>query len=155
MIIQFPLYLIYEKLKTEILKINVDFTRFGNEPITFNSMRTFIGNNIELKLANPNKQIKRNFLIKDLTEHNLITITSNSVVYKLFEINFILEDFIFREDHTFKIFDIYNKPHDITPTIIDTDINTVKFQILEKDFNNLYNATLTSPIILQILETIN
>jgi len=154
--IQMPLYIFSENEMPTIEKINVDFSRIGNDPITVNSMRSFIkDSNDYLRLAASKKNIKANLLLFNLLEdHNLIDITVNAIDYKLFEVSIPKDDLEFQEDYVFRIFDVNNKIHDITPTLIDTDKNTVKFQVTNQDYIKYYSASLTTPIILQIIENL-
>jgi len=149
--IQCPLYLLYDFPVKTIERINVDFTRFGNEPISENSMRSFISHNEELRLTEPKKMVRRNLLIHELSDFNLMDLEVKGVNYKLFEIQFDPNDFLIKDNMEFVFFDIYNRFHRIEPTLIDKDINTVKFQIEEKEFGK-FNATITNPIILQFVE---
>ena len=153
LLVQMPLHYLYNDPKPVIERINVDFTRFGHEPISYNSMRSVLEENEKLKLTTPNKLVRRNLLIHDLNEFGLSTLNVNDIEYKLFEIQFEFEDFIIKENFQFNFFDINFRFHqDIKPTLIDTDINTVKFQITEEDYNKYFEASMTSPIIVQFVE---
>lgn len=156
LMIQMPLYIFSEKEKGIIERINVDFTRIGNDPITTNSTRSFIKNtNDYLVLSNSTKNIKANLLLFNLLEdNNLTSLTVNDINYKLFDVYIPESDLVLEEDFIFRIFDVRNQVHDITPTLIDTDINTIKFQVTNEDYENYYTASLTTPIILQIIENL-
>jgi hypothetical protein len=156
LMIQVPLYIFSEKETGTIERINVDFTRIGNDPITINSTRSFIKDtNDYLLLSESTKNIKANLLLFNLLEdNNLTSLTVNDIDYKLFEVYIPEKDLVLQENFIFRIFDIRNQIHDITPTLIDTDINTVKFQVTDEDYQNYYNASLTTPIILQIIENL-
>jgi len=151
---QMPLYFLLDEIKQDILKINMDFSRFGNEPISSNSMRSFNQQSEKLYLADATKQVRRNVLIHDLFEkqYNLTTLIVNEVEYTLFEIHLNSTDLVIKENFIFRFFDIRNAVHRITPTLIDTDINTVKFQILTTDYERYFCASITLPIIVQFVE---
>jgi hypothetical protein len=159
---QIPLYLIYEDIKPIISKINVDFTRFGHEPISENSMRSFTLTDNYLILATAKKYVRRNLLIHDFEDFNLTNITVNNIEYKLFEIRFNIEDFEIKENFLFRLFDATNNIHDITPTLIDqeyiqSDIikSVAKFQVTKQDFENYFEASITTPVVLQIIEDLS
>jgi len=153
---QMPLHYLYNDPKPIIERINVDFTRFGHEPISYNSMRSVMEESEKLKLTTPNKLVKRNLLVHDLSEFKLSSLVVNDIEYKLFEVTFDINDFIIKENFEFNFFDVNYRFHkDIKPTLIDTDINTVKFQISNKYYENYFKASITSPIILQFVELTN
>ncbi len=156
---QIPLYLIYEHIKPVISKINLDFSRFGNEPISENSMKSFTNVENHLSLVQAKKHVKRNLLIHDFSDFKLTEITVDNITYKLFEVRFNIEEFEIKENFLFRIFDKYNNIHDIIPTLIDkeyieSDIirSVAKFQVTKQDFQNYFEATITRPIVLQFIE---
>ena len=153
--IQMPLYFILDEIKNDILKINMDFSRFGNEPISSNSMRSFNQQSDKLYLTDATKIVRRNLLIHDLTEHNLTTLEVNEVDYTLFEIHFDEDEFEIKNNFIFRFFDTTSTIHEIVPTLIDTDINTVKFQVTTSDYEQYFNATITLPIIVQFVEDLS
>ena len=155
--IQMPIYFLLDEIKQDILTINMDFSRFGNEPISSNSMRSFNQQSDKLYIAQPDKMIRRNVLIHDITEpqYNSTTLIVNDIDYTLFEIHINSTDLVIKENFIFRFFDIYNNIHTITPTLIDTDINTVKFQLTTTDYEQYFCATLTLPIIVQFVEVLS
>ena len=153
MLIQMPLHFLYNDPKPIIERINVDFTRFGHEPISENSMRSVTGTCEQLRLTTPNKLVRRNLLVHDLEEFSLDTLIVNEISYKLFAITFEFEDFIIKENFEFNFFDVNTRFHrNIKPTLLDTDTNTVKFQFTEEEYNNYFKAEMTKPIIVQFVE---
>jgi len=153
MLIQMPLHFLYNDPKPIIETINVDFTRFGHEPISENSMRSVTGTCEQLRLTTPNKLVRRNLLVHDLEEFSLDTLIVNEISYKLFAITFEFEDFIIKENFEFNFFDVNTRFHrNIKPTLLDTDTNTVKFQFTEEEYNNYFKAEMTKPIIVQFVE---
>ena len=155
--IQMPMYFLIDEIKNDILKINIDFTRFGNEPISSNSMRSFNEQTNQLHVVDPDKWVRRNVLIHDLTEYiyNPTTLIVNEIEYFLFEIHLNPDDLVITENFIFRFFDIYNNIHIIIPTLIDTDINTVKFQLTTTDYEQYFCASLTLPIIVQFVEVLS
>jgi len=155
--IQMPIYFLLDEIKNDILKINMDFSRFGNEPISSNSMRSFNQQSEKLYLVDASKQVRRNVLIHDITEpqYNSTTLIVNDIDYTLFEIHINSTDLVIKENFIFRFFDIYNNIHIIIPTLIDTDINTVKFQLTTTDYEQYFCASLTLPIIVQFVEVLS
>lgn len=149
---QCPIHILYDTPVKRIERINVDFTRFGHEPITYNSMRSYLEQNDEIRLTQPKKMVKRNLLVHDFEDFNLMSLEVKQVNYKLFEIQFDVNDYIIKDNMEFNFFDIHKKFHTIKPTLIDKDINTVKFQIEENEYNRNFNADLTNPVIIQFVE---
>lgn len=150
---QMPLFFVYNDPKPIIKRINVDFTRFAHEPISDKSMRSVIESREQLKLTVPNKLVRRNLLIHDLNEFGLKSIIIKGVEYKLFEVQFSHDDFIIKENFEFNFFDKgMNFHNNIKPTLIDVDDNIVKFQITDSDYYDYFEASITSPIILQFVE---
>lgn len=149
--VQCPIHILYDVPVKRIERINMDFTRFGHEPISENSMRTYLEESEKIKLTQPHKKVRMNLLIHDLNEYGLSTLTTDET-YKLFEIRFEPEEFTIKKNMEFNFFDIRNKFHKIEPTLIDTDVNTVKFQITETDYEKYFNATITNPIVVQFVE---
>jgi len=153
MLIQMPLHFLYNDPKPIIETINVDFTRFGHEPISENSMRSVTGTREKWRQTVPKKLVRRNLLVHDLEEFSLDTLIVNEISYKLFAITFEFEDFIIKENFEFNFFDVSTKFHrNIKPTLLDTDTNTVKFQFTEEEYNNYFKAEMTKPIIVQFVE---
>jgi hypothetical protein len=151
--IQAPLHILYDTPSNKIESINVDFTRFGHEPIAYDSMKSYIQQNDDIRLNSPKKIIRRNLLVHDFTDFNLMELEVKGVNYKLFEISFDTDDFILKDNMEFNFFDVDKKFHNnIKPTLIDKDINTIKFQITEEDYNNYFNADLTNPVVIQFVE---
>jgi len=143
---QCPMYIIYDVPKRTIEKINVEFASFGYEPISENPMRPLFGN------LSSNKMSKMNLLIPEFEDFNLTTMTHNDKTYKSFEIKFDPEDFVIKKSMTFNFLDIHNKIQRIEPTLIDEDINTVKFLVEENFYNNHLNASITNPVVVQFVE---
>ena len=151
--IQAPLHLLYDMPAKRIESLNVDFTRFGHEPITYDSMKSYLKQNNEMRLSDSKKLVRRNLLVHDFEEFNLMELEVKGVNYKLFEIKFDPSDFIIKDNMIFNFFDVNKKFHNnIEPTLLDKEINTVKFQISEDDYNNHFNADLTNPVIIQFVE---
>ena len=96
-------------------------------------------------------------MIHDITEpqYNSTTLIVNDIDYTLFEIHINSTDLVIKENFIFRFFDIYNNIHTITPTLIDTDINTVKFQLTTTDYEQYFCASLTLPIIVQFVEVLS
>ena len=148
--IQMPMWISWDALARDIQSIHVDFSRFGHEPISENSTRPVIKVSDD-KFAGKKRLIRRNLLVHDLNDHELLNIPDLEKVS--FAIQFKKDDFIIMKDFQFDIFDIKGKFHqDIKPSLIDSELNKVIFEFTNSDYENFYKATITSPIIVQFIE---
>lgn len=147
--IQMPMFVLGDKVPNLIERINLDFIRFGNDPIVSNSMRPLFNELTDDKYGNAKKVVKRNLLVHDLTDHDYTTIGDTHS----FSVRFEKEDFVISPDYQFNIFDTQGKlQRDVQPSLIDTDINKITFLFSEEDFQEKYNTNLTEPIIIQFIE---
>jgi len=140
-LIQQPIWLFSEKYRI-IENINVDFVSFGKEPISFNSCKGINGNT---------KNVRMNLVISSLEEFGLKNNDENII-----SIKFNKREFKFTSDMYFDIIDIYGNRHKDVKIVDNNSIeeNIIRFKFSEDEINKYYNATITSPIILQIIEKI-
>lgn len=149
--IQMPMWLIFDKYASIVKRINLDFTRFGNEPISDNSMRPVFGKTKHDKYADSINVVKRNLVVYSLDEFSLTKLDGINPKY-IFAIQFLKDDFKLSNDYKINIFDIESKfHHDVKPTIIDETVNEIRFQFSQYEIDAYFNATLTRPIIIQFV----
>jgi len=142
------------KSKGIIEKINIDFTRFGHEAISENSMRQINNPIYNDKHGDIIYLTKRNLMISNLDDYNLVKVEpeSDESTY-LLTIQFSLDDFIISPDFTFNIFDIEgNLNKNVIPVEVDEKKNKVVFNISHDQYTYYYKPTLTTPIIIQFIE---
>jgi len=146
-----PLFIIYDpqSAKSKITNINVDFSRFNNEPISENSMRSINNSSSIDKYSSSKFIVRRNLLISDWDDFNYSTLDN----YIFVSIVFDKTDFVISPDYRFNFFGINEKFYkDIKPTLVDSSLNEVRFQFESDFFNKNLKATITKPVILQFVE---
>ena len=149
--IQQPVRIIATHMPGKIEGINVDFIRFGEEPISENSVRAIYNKNTTDSTGDIKRLTMRNLLIHKLDDFEFLNIPSMDKVS--LGINFRKEDFIISPDFEFDFFDTSGKLHsDIKPSLIDSDENKVVFEFTKDEYELCYNATLIKPIILQFIK---
>lgn len=139
-LMQMPMWLCYDTGKGEITNINIDFKRFGQEPVAKDMNKSIINNEKEGVLLS--------LVVQDLNDFELSELSSGEGY--IFSLQLPEDDFEFKKSQRFDIFDITNTLHkDIEPILVDTDSNEVRFEFSNDQFKK-FNATITSPIIIQI-----
>lgn len=154
---QMPEYIFSDKLKI-IDRINIDYNRFGLDPIVDYPLQKIINQTTYTQnQSDPlyNKTLRRNYLLYDTNPEQIIVSNETNKVYiKIVLGN--LDNIILSNEQTtmFKIIDPNSKVHetDFTYTI-DPVTNQVLFlfdkNIYDKDFANL---SLNKPAIIQIYQ---
>ena len=149
--IQQPVRIIATHMPGKIEGINVDFIRFGEEPISENSVRPIYNKNIDDSTGDIKRLTMRNLLIHNLNDFEFLNIPSMNKVS--LGINFRKEDFIIASNFEFDFFDISGKLHsNVKPSLIDSDENKVIFEFTKNEYDLYYNASLINPIILQFIK---
>ena len=146
-----PLFIMYDpqSSKSKITNINIDFSRFNNEPISENSMRSINNSSSISKYDSSKFIVRRNLLVSDWEDFNYSTLDD----YIFVSISFDKSDFIISPDYRFNFFGIDEVFYrDIKPTLIDSNSNEVRFQFESDFFNKHLAATITKPVILQFVE---
>lgn len=152
-LMQMPMWFCWDSGEQTIERINVDFIRFGNEPISENSCRSIVNTTRTDKYDSIKFLTKRNLLIHDLLDYEFFQIHNEPTSPYHFAIQFTKEDFIISPNYQFNIFDINGKIHkDIKPTLIDTDLNKVIFHFTQDQYLNYLKPTITTPIIIQFIQ---
>ena len=148
--IQMPMWVTFDKAVGTIQSIYVDFSRFGNEAISENSTRPTYYDKDD-QFAGKKRLVRRNLLIHDLQDHEFSEIDGVDKIS--FSIMFNKEDFLIGSDFQFDFFDINGQfRRNVLPVMIDTDLNKVIFEIPTSEYETYYNATITTPIIVQFIE---
>jgi len=151
--VQIPVWATADKGAPGIERINIDFSRFGHEPISENSVRPLINNNTD-KYGDSKRVIRRNLIVHDLEDYelNIVEGQDGNNTY-IFGITFTEEDFIISPSFMFNIFDTNGEIlQDVTPSLIDDNLNKVVFSWKQDEYEQHYNASLTNPIIVQFVE---
>ena len=143
--VQMPIWIC--SLKNQIIeKINLDFQRFGNEPISINPCRSIFDRN------NPNEKILRNLIIPDLEDYDFRTLESIDNSDYIFSMKFNPNDFKLEDNFKYNFFGIDGSiKRDVKPILFDRDQNEIRFTFTENEYKNFYKAELTNPLIVQFI----
>lgn len=148
--VQMPMWISFDQLPGEIESIHLDFSSFGHEPISENSTRPINKNKDDI-YDNKRRLVKRNLLVHDLSDFEFTEFGELDKVS--FAIQFSEDDFIISADFEFDIFDVDGRLHTNVPSaLVDTGLNKVVFEFTLEDYNSFYQASLTTPIIIQFIE---
>ena len=142
-VLQFPIWIFGDKLK-KIEEIAIDFTRFGNEPISFNSCKFINSSN--------NDKIRMNILIQNLNDYDFKKLENDKFNDYVFSITFNKKTIIFNNNMKYNIIDINGTTNYNILFDLNKETNTISFSFNEMDYIKKYNAKITNPIILQIIE---
>lgn len=141
--IQMPMWVCLFEDKPIIENINVNFSRFGNEPISYHSTKA-------LFQISTGRKVLRSLLINSLKDFDYIDIPDTNKFS--FSIRFDPNSFIISVDYEFDIFDVFGTIHkNIKPSLVDNELNKVIFEFETKELQ-YYDATLKTPIIVQFIE---
>jgi len=150
--IQMPIWLCLERAAQPITNINIDFHKFGNEPISENSVRPIYNNTIVDKYGNAQRYSIRNLLVHDLYDYQSSTITNEPDSPFTFKLGFAEDDFKILPDFEYDIFDIHGDLHkNVKPSLVDVKANSITFNFSITEIENYYRATQTTPIIIQFM----
>lgn len=143
--LQIPLYVVYSKLYN-IDRINIDFTRFGHEPISPVRPQATITNDDTTKY----NKICMNLLVHDID----YLIENNNNVY--FSLTIPKDDLDLSVIDSVNILDIYGKPHyKIGNPVFNKVDNKVSLELDSNEFDRYFRPGLTNPIIIQFIQTLN
>lgn len=162
--IQVPVWIVNDKLPDTIENINIDFTSFGHEPISYNSMRPII-NDVDQrsKYGDVANRILCNLLIHDIQEsqfeYTKLTNPKDENKYIHFVrinlsrfVEYGIETII--ETNKINIFDKYGNFHKNISNfnIDDSDENNIILTLeLSDEQLELLNGDLTNPSIIQFV----
>jgi hypothetical protein len=143
--LQMPLYVVYSK-EYNINRINIDFTRFGHEPISPVRPQT---------ISNEEEYNKHNKVFMNLLVHEIDNLIENdNKIY--FSITIPIEDLDLSIIDNINILDIYGKPHyNVGNPVFNMVDNKVSIELDSNKFDLYFRPGLTNPIIIQFVQTLN
>ena len=143
--IQMPMF-ISDNLDMKIEKINVDFNRFGYEPISDNNCRTLFTqqNNADITL--------RNLIVSSKDSMEVVEENNYPDSPIIIGIRFTSDSFKILQTMKFNIMDKYGKMHyDVCPFSVHEEINQVKFKIPRELYFTRFVPDNSNPIIVQFV----
>lgn len=142
-LIQMPVWTFSEHVKF-IENISIDFAKFGNEPISWKPC---------MFLKHTDKLVKFNIIISSLYDYGFYRLEGDLLAKYILSIKFNPKEIKFNKNMKYSMIDVNGISHnDLELLLFDEESNEIRFKILESDYIKYYNATITTPIILQVYE---
>jgi len=149
--VQQPMWIAAAHIPGTIGAINIDFMRFGEEPISQNNVRPIYNQDTTDKFGGIKRLSRRNLLVRDLNDYEFLELPDLDKVS--FGISFNKEDFPISVEYEFDFFDTTGQLRkNVKPSLIDVDANKVTFEFTREEYELYYKATLVKPIIVQFIE---